>query len=276
MFSEQKSLRFPLYLVGVIVIFAAVYSQYVIHYGRVLGFIVVYGLPILVVSLIFGKELLRKANRNPNKAWTLGLGLFGGFTVLGLFLSLAALVLILFFDPKSASLLMRPNPVLQLPPGLAWVMVVVSILVVGPAEEYLFRGFIYGGLLSVFKGRHWISLAIVSSLMFTAAHLYYAVTYGVASALPFIDLTTFGLAMAMTYYLSGGNIVIPAIIHGIYDATAFIGVATNMTLGGLLRISFILVGVVYAAVYIRRKTFQTGNQFSRKNENAPQHVMPQG
>ncbi len=210
----RKALRPLLYVVGLAVIFVAVYSQYVVHYGRVLGFLVVYGIPILAVSLIFGRVLLRRANNNRNKAWTLGLGLFGGFTVLGLFLSFAALVLILFFDPNAVSLLMRPNPVLQLPSGLAWVMVVVSILVVGPAEEYLFRGFIYGGLLNIFKGHHWISLAVVSSLLFTAAHLYYAVTYGIASALPFIDLTTFGIAMAMTYYLSGGNILVPAVIHG--------------------------------------------------------------
>ena len=57
--------------------------------------------------------------------------------------------------------------------------------------------------------------------MFASVHAYYAVTYGVASVLPFIDLITFGFAMAATYYWSGGNIMVPALIHGVYDATDF-------------------------------------------------------
>ena len=36
--------------------------------------------------------------------------------------------------------------------------------------------------------------------------------------------------MSATYYLSDGNLIIPAIIHGIYDATGFIGVAVSQDL----------------------------------------------
>jgi len=153
-------------------------------------------------------------------AFKLGMGLFGAFTVVGIFLIIVALIIILRFFPHALSLLYKPNPVLQIPPSLAWVMTALSLLVVGPAEEYLFRGFIYGGLLTIFKGKHWISLALISAVLFAAVHLYYVVTYGVASAIPLIDLVTFGMAMAMTYHLSSGNLVVPTIIHGIYDATA--------------------------------------------------------
>jgi membrane protease YdiL (CAAX protease family) len=132
-------------------------------------------------------------------------------------------------------------------------MVGVSFLVTGPAEEYIFRGFMFGGLLDIFKNRHWLILAFVSSLLFSATHLYYALVYGPASLVQFADLITFGMAMASTYYLSGGNLSAPALIHGAYDATAFVGVATSTVVGDGLRAFMILLGIVVAFIlYIQR------------------------
>ena len=168
-----------------------------------------------------------RAGKNNKDAAKFGLGLFGVLIVISLLLSIIALAIITHFDPHAANLLNKPNPVLNVPSNVAWLMIPVSILVVGPAEEYLFRGFIYGGLLSISKGRYWILLAVVSSVMFASVHAYYALTYGIASVLPFIDLITFGLAMSITYYWSGGNILVLALIHGLYDATDFLGVATT-------------------------------------------------
>jgi membrane protease YdiL (CAAX protease family) len=253
MFFNDKILSGKSYIVGLLIIFAAVYSQYIVPLGTFLGFLVVYGIPVAVISAIFGQEIIKKAKNNSDKAFKLGLGLFGAFTIAGIALSIVALIVIIFLDPNAVSLLNRPNPVLQIPPSTAWVMTGLSILIVGPAEEYLFRGFVYGGLLSVFKGKHWISLAFLSSVLFMAVHLYYIITYGVASAVPLIDLLTFGMAMAMTYYITGGNIVAPALIHGVYDATGFVGVASSTTIGLILRATLITIGVIFAAIYIRRK-----------------------
>ena len=253
---EEKLIPKKFYAFGLLVIFIAVYVQYVVPLGRILGFVVVYGIPVLVVSFLAGKQILKKANKNNVVATKYGLGLFGIFTLASIFLSIIVLIILVFFNPQTISLLEKPNPVLQVPPSLALVMTVVSLLIVGPAEEYLFRGFVYGGLLNMFKGQHWISLAFISSLVFAAVHLYYALTYGAASIIPFIDIVTFGMAMAMTYYLSGGNIVIPALIHGVYDATGFFAVATNLVYGVLLRVVLIVIGVVFAAIYIRQKTFK--------------------
>jgi membrane protease YdiL (CAAX protease family) len=255
-FSNGKILSGKSYVVVLLIIFAAVYSQYLVHLGTILGFLVVYGIPVAVISAVFGREIIRKARNNSGKAFKLGLGLFGAFTVAGIVLSMIALIVILILDPTAVLLLNRPNPVLQIPPSIAWVMTGLSILIVGPAEEYMFRGFLYGGLLSVFRGKHWISLAILSSVIFMAVHLYYVITYGVASAVPLIDLTTFGMAMAMTYYLTGGNIVAPALIHGVYDATGFIGVASSMTIGLILRATLLGIAVIFAAIYIRRENLQ--------------------
>jgi membrane protease YdiL (CAAX protease family) len=256
MVSSGKILSGKSYIVGLLIIFAAVYSQYLVPLGTFLGFLVVYGLPVAVISAIFGKEIMKKAKNNGGKAFKLGLGLFGAFTIAGIILSIVALIVILFLDPNAVSLLNRPNPVLQIPPSVAWVMTGLSILIVGPAEEYLFRGFVYGGLLSVFKGKHWISLAFLSSVLFMAVHLYYIIAYGVASVVPLIDLITFGMAMAITYYVTGGNIVAPALIHGVYDATGFVGVASSLIIGLILRAALIVVGVIFAAIYIRRENLQ--------------------
>jgi membrane protease YdiL (CAAX protease family) len=89
--------------------------------------------------------------------------------------------------------------------------------------------------------------------MFASVHAYYALTYGVASVLPFIDLITFGLAMSITYYWSGGNILVPALIHGVYDATDFLGVATTTQIGQAAQLIMIFVGIGFAVVYLSQK-----------------------
>lgn len=157
------------------------------------------------------------------------------------------------FNPRALSLLHRPNPVLSTSPELAWLMVLASTLVVGPAEEYIFRGFVYGGLLSLLGVRHWLGFAFVSSVLFAVAHVYYALVYGVASLVPFSDLVIFGMAMASVHYLSGGNLLIPALIHGVYDATWFLGVATSPGVGAALRLAMIGVGLGVAVVFFVRR-----------------------
>ena len=268
---HAKPLSKILYLIGLVVIFLSVYSQYLIRYGLITGYLVVYGIPILVVSLLFGGQLLQRAAKNNKDAAKFGLGLFGVLTVLGLFFSIIALAIITHFDPHAANLLNKPNPVLNIPPNVAWLMIPVSILVVGPAEEYLFRGFIYGGLLSISKGKYWVQLAAVSSVMFASVHAYYATTYGIASILPFIELITFGFAMSITYYWSGGNIVMLALIHGVYDATAFLGVATASQIGQAAQLAMVFVGIGFAAVYLPQKI----NMRQTPNPQVPPGTTPE-
>lgn len=253
MFSDGAPLSKKLYAAGVVVIFVVVYLQYVVKLGQVVGYLVVYGVPVVVVSVLFGKNLFGRAFKNSKSAFQLGLGLFGAFTVLSLFLSAVALAVLMRFNPQTLEVLSRPNPVLDVPADVAWVMIVVSLLVVGPVEEYVFRGFLYGGLLSVAGGRRWFLLAVVSSFLFAAVHGYYVVTYEVASVVPFITIVTFSVAMSVTYYWSGGNLLVPAVIHGVYDATGFLGVATAPEVGLYARGVLIFVGVVFAGVFLLQK-----------------------
>lgn len=242
------------FLVGLLVILTCTYLQYVIPgLNFVSGALLVYGVPIIVTGLIWGRTIISKAFNQMSTALRYGLGSFGVFTIVGLAATVVILYFLAIFDPAATNLLHKPNPVLQVSPELAWFMVALSFLVVGPSEEYLFRGFVFGGLMKVFKGRHWLFLALISSIFFAGVHLYYAIVYGVASSVQFADLITFGMAMATTYYVSGGNLLVPAMIHGAYDATAYVGVATASSIGVLLRVGMIALGLIVAFFVFWRK-----------------------
>ncbi len=249
--SESRSLEKPItkksYLIGLLIIFAAAYSQYLIGgLGFIVGLLIVYGVPLLAVNLLCGFTIARSVFNHTLNALKMGLSLFGVFTLLSVVMATAIYYIIAILDPTAVNLLHRPNPVLHVSPEFAEVMIWLSLLVIGPVEEYLFRGFMYGGLLRLFGDSHWLSLAFISSILFAAAHLYYAFVYGIASLVPFTDLVTFGMAMAVTYYLSGGNLLIPALIHGVYDTTGFIGIAVSPGVGVFLRNSMILIGIIIA------------------------------
>jgi membrane protease YdiL (CAAX protease family) len=218
--------------------------------------LIVYGIPIIATSLLWGAAIIRKSFNNTYTALKYGVALFGVFTVVGILAQILIFYVISLYDPNAINLLNRPNPVLHIPEELAWLMVWVSLFIIGPAEEYLFRGFIYGGLLSLLNGRDWFGLAFLSTIMFSAAHLYYAAVYSVASLVIFAELLAFGMAMAITYYISKGNLIIPAIIHGVYDAVGYLGVATSSSIGIFLRSSMTTIGLLVAAsmlVYKIRK-----------------------
>jgi membrane protease YdiL (CAAX protease family) len=243
------------YIVGLTTVFVCSYVQYLgYHFGLILGPLVVYGVPILVITLLWGTTITKRFFKSTYSALKLGLGFFGAFTVLGILLAVVMLLFLLVFNPSAVDLLNRPNPVLNVSPNLAWIMVVFSVLVVGPAEEYVFRGFMFGRLLEIFKNHRWFIVAFISSLLFGAVHLYYAIVYGVASLVQFTDLVTFGMAMAATYHLSGGNLFVPSLIHGVYDATAFVGVANSSDIViAALRGSMILIGIIAAVVLLVQK-----------------------
>ncbi|HZD42787.1 MAG TPA: CPBP family intramembrane glutamic endopeptidase [Methanomicrobiales archaeon] len=251
--ARTKVISSGAFLAGLLVIMAAAYSQYLIPLGPTVKPFVVYGIPIVVVSLLWGRTIIARAFHDTGPALEYGIGFYGVFTLLGAAAGVVIYVVLSSFDPNALNLLNRPNPVLNVSADYAWIMVGVSLVVIGPVEEYLFRGFVYGGLLSLFHRHHWFVLAFASALLFGGAHLYYALVYGPASLIAFADLVTFGMAMAVTYYVTGGNLLAPALIHGTYDASAFVGIATVPALGTLLRMLMLLVGILFAGLlYFQR------------------------
>jgi membrane protease YdiL (CAAX protease family) len=227
--------------------FAAFYSQYLVKgFGPVADGLIVYGKPTLAVTLVCGRSLLRNALGHTSTAAKLGISSFGMFELLGSLVGIVIMYAVSYFYPDAEELLDRDNPVLEVPQRFGWLMVFVSIVVIGPIEEYLFRGFVYGGLLSLYRRHHWLALAFLSSMFFAVAHLYYASVYGIASIVAFADLMAFGMAMSFTYYFSGGNLLVPALIHGLYDAGGFLAVAVSPSAGTGFRSFMIFIGIAVA------------------------------
>jgi len=98
-------------------------------------------------------------------------------------------------------------------------LVVVSILVIGPSEELLFRGVIQRYLSGVFSQA---SAILVASVLFTAVH---APTFALAaSGLTSVAAaaTIFAISTMLGYtYARTDNLVVPTVVHGVYDATLF-------------------------------------------------------
>jgi hypothetical protein len=78
------SLTRTTFLIGLVVILASVYSQYVIPgLNLITGTLVVYGIPILATGLIWGKAIISKAINRTYKALKYGFRLLRGFYSLG-------------------------------------------------------------------------------------------------------------------------------------------------------------------------------------------------
>jgi membrane protease YdiL (CAAX protease family) len=254
MFSNQKPLHIALYVIGVAVIFFTVYLQYFVQINSAfLGYLLIYGIPIAVTGAFFGREILKRAAKNNREATKYGFGMFGALTLVNFILIIIAVAILSIFIPQTTEILQRPNPVLDIPPAEAWIYVGFSFLIIGPAEEFLFRGFMYGGLLNLSKGKGWLPLAILSSALFASVHGYYAITYEAASVVPFITLGTFGFAMCAAYYYSGGNLLLPILIHGAYDATGFLTVAVSEQVGLAARSALIFAGVAFMMYLVLKK-----------------------
>jgi membrane protease YdiL (CAAX protease family) len=244
--TNEKGIGFWKYALGLLLILFGAYSQYIFNIrGLLYGTIVVYILPSIVVLAIDGRRILAKAGANFKKAIRYGFGYFGIFSSAGFGLAFLLLAVLFAFDPKIMDLLNRPNPLLEVSSNLAWIMVLFSFVVVGPFEEFLFRGYIFGELLDVLKNKHWIISALISSIIFSIIHLYYVIIFGIVSIIQLSQIVMFGLGMSGAYYKSRGNLVIPALIHGAFDATSYliIAIPNNIFIGIGLKFGLILVSV---------------------------------
>lgn len=93
-------------------------------------------------------------------------------------------------------------------------LVVVAIFVIGPAEELLFRGVVQNYLKRAFSP--WPAI-VLASVFFAAIH---------AAALSGSLLGVLGVVGALTVvsivlgyvYEATGNLAVPALVHGLYDA----------------------------------------------------------
>ena len=108
----------------------------------------------------------------------------------------------------------QENPELLLP------LIPLSVLITGPAEEFLYRGVVQTRLREAFDTR----LAVVlAALVFSLVHVP---AYGVTSGIDQSLATTLGVLLILGIVLGAayeytGNLVVPAIAHGVYNAVVF-------------------------------------------------------
>ncbi len=219
-------------------------------YTSLLGdLLVVYGIPILAFLGLVGTGPLRHWNQHNGLAALEGLRWYGALTLVSLVVIVALTVVYLALDPSALNLLSRTNPALAQAMGDPWFFVGLSFLI-GAVEETIFRGWIFG--FWVARSRSWVVPAAWTSLLFAGVHLYYGTTYGIVAPLIFPSLFFIGFAFAATFRATGGNLVVIALLHGLFDASAYLTLVNED--GGLaLRYLVVFVGIVlFLLLWVRR------------------------
>jgi membrane protease YdiL (CAAX protease family) len=253
------------YAVGVGITVFAVLSQYFVPeewpaarllYGNLPGdLFVVYGIPIVGFSLLVGAAPLRRWRGGMSLAAREGLGWYGVLSLVALAVLIVLLIAYEIVDPSLIDLLNRPNPALTQAAGDPWAFVGFSF-VIGAVEETIFRGWIFGFWQD--RPGSWTTPATWTSVVFAGVHLYYGTTYGLASPLIFPSLFFAGFAFAAAYRYSNGNLVVPALLHGQMDASAYLFLVSKGA-SSAVHYTVIFAGVVIAVVvYLRARGTDSG------------------
>jgi membrane protease YdiL (CAAX protease family) len=154
-------------------------------------------------------------------AWVVG----GYVGALGLVFAAAVVMTVLRVQPETSNQAAELG--MQNPAVLLW-LVPLSLFVIAPAEEFLFRGVVQGRLREAFAAKVAIPL---TAALFAAIH-YTSLTGAaearlVAIAVLFFPSLVFGLAYERTE-----NIVVPTLIHGLYNSTLVLLVYVTIELLG--------------------------------------------
>jgi membrane protease YdiL (CAAX protease family) len=117
-------------------------------------------------------------------------------------------------------------------PEVMLYMIPLAFLVIGPGEELLFRGAIQGR----FREAYAVAPAILlSSALFAVAHIT-ALTGSTLAAKAATIAALFALSIILgVVYEYTDNLVVPALVHGAYDAIIFFAIYAQATgmFGGL-------------------------------------------
>ncbi|GAA0551868.1 lysostaphin resistance A-like protein [Halorubrum ejinorense] len=97
-------------------------------------------------------------------------------------------------------------------------MVAVSLAVVGPVEELLFRGVVQGGVRRAFDA---LPAVLIASLAFGLIHLP-AVSGTMAERWAYVGVVVVLGAVLGALYEWTDNVVVPGLVHGIYNAITYL------------------------------------------------------
>ena len=113
-------------------------------------------------------------------------------------------------------------------PEIILYLVPVMIFVVGPSEELLFRGVVQGRLREVFGP---VPAILIASAAFAGMHGIALVGGSLAGNLLVLTLLLSPALVLGAAYEYTNNIVVPAIIHGIYNSTLVLLMYAAVVLG---------------------------------------------
>ncbi|SDM09102.1 hypothetical protein SAMN04487949_0810 [Halogranum gelatinilyticum] len=112
-------------------------------------------------------------------------------------------------------------------PTLLLVLAGLSIVLVAPAEELLFRGVVQGRLRRTFGAPVAVGVA---SLLFASIHLLNLVTVGSGAVVMVGVIFVVALVLGVAYERTG-NLAVPILVHGAYNTTLFL--VSFLSLGGV-------------------------------------------
>ncbi|WP_440769888.1 lysostaphin resistance A-like protein [Natronorubrum sp. DTA28] len=103
-------------------------------------------------------------------------------------------------------------------PDLLYVIIPAMVLVVGPFEELLYRNIVQKSLYETFSR---YGAVVVASVVFTLVHILAYATAGAGELLASLSLL-FVLSLILgVLYERTENLVVPALVHGCYNAVVF-------------------------------------------------------
>ena len=130
--------------------------------------------------------------------------------------------------------------------GIDLVMAVLSFLLIGFAEEMIFRGFLFNGMLRTGKA---LPAIIVSAVTFGMGHIVNLLT-GQATfdtLLQVVFAIAWGFLLTFAYY-KGGSLLPCILIHGVIDALSVFG--RDTVLGDTVYIVATVLGAVAYCLYL--------------------------
>jgi membrane protease YdiL (CAAX protease family) len=105
-------------------------------------------------------------------------------------------------------------------PSVALLLVPASVLVTGPTEEFLYRGVVQSRLRERFAVP---ATVLVAAAPFALVHVpAYLVFSTLAETMTTVTVVLFPLGILLgLYYEYTENLVVPAVVHGVYNAVVF-------------------------------------------------------
>jgi membrane protease YdiL (CAAX protease family) len=102
-------------------------------------------------------------------------------------------------------------------PAIIPLLVLASFLVIGPSEELLYRGVVQGRLREVLSP---VPAILIASAVFAFVHVM-ALTGGVGARLTTVAILFVPSLVFGAIYEYTGNLVVPALTHGLHNAVLF-------------------------------------------------------